>query len=233
MSRSVFIPILAVAFLVAFIIDTSYFNVPGSVILLSMGVLLPILFVFYKDKNNDIRRVYFRPIHIFLLSFVIVYFQKPVDILLGYVSDYYMIGRIDLMPECVKVSLLGLISFLMGYIIKNDDRASKGGKEQNYFSPASTTIYKVLTSLFILIILIAVPKNVLFGGYHSAALNNSLYNYLASWCGVFYCAFFIQYSINMKAKGIGKGWTIGRFMRDIGWWLNINMFIFLLIILNL
>ena len=231
MSRSVFIPILLAAFFVAFFIDTSYFNVTGSIVMLSVGILLAILFFFYKDSNEDITRVYFRPIHIFILSFVIVFFQKPIDILLGYSFDYYKIGRMELMPEAVRLALLGLISFLLGYI-KKDDRAIKQKEEGNGLLIASTTIYKVITSLFLLLILVAVPKNVLFGGYHSAGLNDSIYNYLSSWCGVFYCAFFIQYTINLKAEVRGRGWTIRQFLRDIGWWQNINMLIYVLIILN-
>lgn len=233
MSRSVFIPILIAAFLVAFFIDTSYFNVPGAIVLLAMGILLPILFIFYKDDNNDIRRVYFRPIHIFLLSFVIVFFQMPVDILLGYNSSYYLVGRVDLMPESVRVALLGLIAFLLGYIVKKENDTQVNNINTLGFLPAPVTIYKLLTSVMLVGIFVFIPKSVLFGGYHTAEMATSGYNYLASWCSVFYCAFFIQYTINMKLEGKGHGWSIMQLVKDIGWWQNINMMVYLLIILNL
>ena len=233
MSRSIYMPILVAAFLVAFFMDTSYLNVPGAIVLLSIGILLPIIFVFYKDANSDISRVYFRPIHLFLLSFVIVFFQAPIDILLGYQSGYYMVGRLDLMPESVRVSLIGMIVFLVGYIFKQDDKSQDGSNNVNHMLPAPTTIYKLLTSVMLIVILIFVPKSVLFGGYHTQEVVSSGYKYFASWCGVFYRAFFIQYTINMKLEGSGRGWSIKQLLKDIGWWQNINMMIYLLIILNL
>ena len=233
MKRSVFLLILAIAFFVALFIDTSYFNVSGAIVLLVMGILLPILFIFYKDDNNDIRRVYFRPVHLFLLSFVIVFFQMPVDILLGYHSGYYLVGRIDLMPESVRVSLLGLIAFFLGYIIKKEKDIQQERDVAYNMLSASTTVYKLLTSVMLVVIFIVVPKSVLFGGYSTSGVASSGYNYFASWCSVFYCAFFIQYSINLKLEGRGQGWTIMQFIKNIGWWQNINMAIFLLLILNL
>ena len=233
MSRSIYMPMLVAAFLVAFFMDTSYLNVSGAIVLLSIGILLPIMFVFYKDANSDISRIYFRPIHLFLLSFMIVSFQAPIDILLGYQLDYYNVGRLDLMPESVRVSLIGMIVFLVGYIFKQDYIIQEDSSFVNRMSPAPTTIYKLLTSVMLIVTLILVPKSVLFGGYHTQEVVSSGYNYFASWCSVFYCAFFIQYTINMKLEGKGRGWSVKQLLKDIGWWQNINMMVYLLIILNL
>ena len=232
MKRSVFLLILAIAFFVALFIDTSYFNVPGAIVLLAMGILLPILFIFYKDENSDIRRVYFRPVHLFLFSFVIVFFQMPVDILLGYHSGYYLVGRIDLMPESVRVSLLGLIAFFLGYIIKKEKDIQQERDGVYNMLPAPITIYKLLTSVMLIAIFVLVPTSVLFGGYHTKGMAETGYNYLMAWCGFFYIAYFIQYSINMKIEGRGRGWTIKQCIRDIGLWQNINMLIYVIIILN-
>lgn len=231
MSRSIYLLILAIAFLIAIIIDTSYFNVIGAIILLSIGMILPILFVFYKETNSYMARIYFRPIHIFLLSFVIVFFQAPVDILLGYQYEYYRVGRIDLMPETVKLALLGMIAFLIGYIIKKDNNIISEKNNTVRFLYAPTTIFKLLTSIMLVAIFVVIPKSILFGGYTN--IGDSGYNYLSSWCNVFFCAFFIQYSINQRLNGRGRGWSIIQFLKDIGWWQNLNMLIYILLILNL
>ena len=232
MKRPVFLLILAIVFFVALFIDTSYYNVTGTIILLLLGILLPILFIFYKDENSDIRRVYFRPIHLFLFSFVIVFFQMPVDILLGYQSDYYLVGRLDLMPESVRVSLLGLTAFFIGYVIKKEKDIQQERDGAYNMLPAPITIYKLLTSVMLIAIFVLVPTSVLFGGYNTKGMAETGYNYLMAWCGVFYIAYFIQYSINMKIEGRGRGWTIKQFIRDIGLWQNINMLIYVIIILN-
>ncbi len=230
MSRSIYLLLLAIAFFVTLIIDTSYFNVIGVIFLLLLGFIMPILFVFYNETNSYIVRIYFRPIHIFLLSFVIVFFQAPVDILLGYQYEYYKVGRIDLMPESVKLALLGLIAFLIGYIIKKDKTQVENFNTVGFLY-APTTIFKLLTSIMLVAIFVVIPKSVLFGGYTN--IGDSGYNYMSSWCSVFFCAFFIQYSINQKVKRRGSGWTIIQFLKDIGLWQNTNMLIYILLILNL
>lgn len=231
MKRTVFLPLLGISFIATLLIDTTYFNEVGAWVMLAIGFVLLLSFVFYKDQNDVIARIYFRPIHLFLFSFAVVAFQSPIDILLGYNMDYYLVGPLKFMPEAVKISLLGLIAFLSGYIINKRKKCVSANVEQKVLY-ASTTPYKVLMSLTLIIIYVFIPKNLLYGGYASAALAESGYKYIMTVCTVFYCAFFIQYAINTRLSNRGEGWSIFQFVKDIGWWQNINMFIYILLILN-
>lgn len=230
MEKNILYIISAFAFVLTLSIDTSYYNERGAITLMIMALIVLLSFFFYKETNTAISRVYFRPLHLFLLSYIVVSFQKPIDIMLGNTVDFLNIGRIDLMPEAVKVASVGLIAFIVGYITRKNGNEN----EVNVSSPlyASTTIYKVFTSLTLLGIVVFVPRQVLFGGYATAELGNSIFSYMVSWCNLFYCAFFIQYSMNAKLQNQGKGWTIKEFLKDIGWWQNINMLFFVLLLLN-
>ena len=231
MNRKDYLMLLLLLFIIAFIIDTSFFNIYGAIVLLGIALCVFLSFIMYREENSAIARVYFRPIHLFMVSFYIVCFQAPIDILLGYQTEYYLVGKIDLMPEAVRVSLLGIISFLIGYIINSQTVNEVGLSDKIKYAP--TTIYKGLTSILLLFIFIFIPRSVLYGGYHTDAMVESNYTYLASWCNLMSCAFFIQYIINMKKQGLGKGWTIVQLIKDVGWWQNINIIIYLIVILNL
>ncbi len=106
-------------FIIAFLIDTSSYSVVSAIILLCIALSSIIAFLCYKDTLRAIRKVYLRPVHVFLISYIIVSFQMPIDIMLGYNRDYYDIGRMDLMPECVRIAVLGLLAFFLGYLSRN------------------------------------------------------------------------------------------------------------------
>ncbi len=99
--------------------------------------------------------------------------------------------------------------------------------------PAPTDYFKMLMSFLLGVIIVVIPRSVLMGGYHSSALDNSVYNYLSSWSSVFMCAFFIQYTINMRQKGEGKNYSLWKFVMSIGWWQNLNVLLYCLMILNI
>ena len=230
MTKTTFLIILTVSFLVSFLVDTTYYSEIVPIFLLSISLIVVLSFIFYKENNIAISRVYFRPIHLFLLSFIVVCFQTPIDILLGYQSSYYMVGKVSLMPEAVRVSLLGLIAFFMGYII-NKSKVNKP-KLVVISRITSTTIYKILTSILLVAIIAFIPHNVLLGGYHTAELSDTVFGYLSSWCMLFCGAFFIQYIINMRVNNVGRNWRILQLIKDIGWWQNINILAFVIVILN-
>jgi hypothetical protein len=231
MQKKVYIVLLAVSFLLAFIIDTSQYSTLSSILLLLIGFAVLISFLFYKEPNSYVRRIYLRPIHLFLLSFAIVFYQTPIDILMGYQTDYYYVGSIGLMPECVRLADMGIIAFIIGYISVSNSK--KQIKSSNNFRMAPVFIYKALTSLFLVVIIIVMPKSVLMGGYHSVGLDDSIFSYLDSWCSVFFCAFFIQNTINMKLRHEGNGMTLFEYIRSLGWWQNVNMASYSLLILNI
>ena len=231
MNRKNFFMLLLLLFVIAFIIDTSFFNIYGTIVLLGIALCVFLFFIMYREENNAIARVYFRPIHLFMISFYIVCFQSPIDILLGYQVDPYLVGKIDLMPEAVKVSLLGIISFLIGYITNTQSVNDTGIAKKIQYAP--TTIYKVLGSTLLFLIFLFIPQGILFGGYHTEALQESNYKYFASWSMIMCAAFFIQYIINMKRQNRGKDWSVMQLIKDIGWWQNINIIVYAIVILNL
>lgn len=231
MNRRSFASLLVGLFVIAFLIDTSSYSEVSAIILLCIALASIIALLCYKDTHSAIRKVYFRPIHIFLLSYVIVFFQTPIDILLGYNRSYYEIGRMDLMPECVRIAVLGLLAFFLGYL--NRDSLIKVRVTKTNMSQAPTDVFKILMSLLLILIVVVIPRNALMGGYHTSALDDSIYSYLSSWVSVFMCAFFIQHTINMRQKGEGKNYSLWKFVKSIGRWQNLNVLLYCLMILNI
>ncbi|MBO5613536.1 MAG: oligosaccharide repeat unit polymerase [Prevotella sp.] len=232
MSRISLYIILIISFIFSVFVDTSFYDEVSEMILFCIAGMVFVSFLFYKDTNEIISRIYFRPIHLFLFAYAVVSFQIPLDMLLGYPVDDFTIGNLNITPKAVRVALWGLIAFIAGYIIKkNDGVIAHTNKHTNKY--ASITIFKILSSLMVILMLVFIPTSLLFGGYATSALAESGFSYLSSWSIVFFSSFFIQYTINAKIENKGKEWNIKDLVKDIGWWQNINLVLYILIILNI
>jgi len=188
---------------------------------------------FNRDSTKGQSVLQFKPVYLFLLAYYIVFFQRPIDYILGFVDGWYYIGRSDLMLPSLKYSTIGIICFYIGYSYQ-DTKVSK--YQNDTLLPnqiASTKIYSVATSVLLLLIIIFVPKSVLLGGYGQQMLTNaSSFNYLSSWCSSFIIAYFIQFCINKKCSNNMDGYSISQFVREVGAWQLINIVLYAYIILN-
>lgn len=133
----------------------------------------------------------------------------------------------------VKYALLGLLAFLIGYVIEADKIKAhrKGGFSVSVVSPKPFAFF---SSLLIVLLLVLVPRSVLMGGYSNDMLTNaSIYNYLASWVNTILISYIVIYTVNAKQTGEQVGADIKSFIKSIGWWQNINVIVYTIIILNI
>lgn len=188
-------------------------------------------FLFRRNSVPEVRRVGFRPVHLFIISYFIVFFQRPLDYLLGFVTQSsYQIGSISLMPICVKYSVIGLICFYIGYLSL---RPRVRITNSSTLVKAPEQIFCILTSVFLAAIIVTTPRSVLFGGYSQEFLDsNSLFNYLGSWLKVFIIAYYIQIYINDKGVGRFVGLTPLQFLKKHSPLQLINLSVYTLLILN-
>lgn len=199
---------------------------------IAISVLISFLF-FFNEDDFALKDIRIRPIHLFIISYLIVFFQKPLDYLLGYPMPRVDMGRLDLVPQCLSLATIGLSSLLLGYNYKKRYVAL----EHYFFSTTtyagSVKVFSALVSIFIILILVVVPKSVLLGGYGTGfSSGGESINYLLSWGSVFISAFFIQHTFNLKSNHlvIDSFWD---YIKSVGAWQNINILAYFLIILNI
>lgn len=191
-----------------------------------------IVFFFYKEPVEQVRRITFRPILLFIFAFFIVCFQRPVDYLLQFVDGWYYVGDASLMPFCLKLSVVGLNSLLLGYLSRLNKTTYTSSF--NLCTPiVSTKFYSFILTVLLLAIFVLVPRTILMGGYGQTLLSAAgTYNYLSSWCSAFILAFIVQFSINAKRTEELLGCSIKKFIQTMGLWQNILVLIYTLMILN-
>jgi hypothetical protein len=185
-----------------------------------------------RKNYNNISSLNVRPVHFFILSYVIVGYQKPLDVLLGYSNDVNSYISIDVMNYCLLLATVGLCFFLLGYSFIGFRNTNK--KNFDYKSlRTSPSLFSKLTTILIVVFLVVVPKQLLFGGYSSELVSEaSSFTYLSSWISLFISAYFIQIIYNIKAEN-KKIKNVWHFVRYVGGIQNSNILIYSLIVLNI
>jgi len=191
-----------------------------------------LVFLFYKEPVAQVKRITFRPVFLFIFAFCIVFFQRPIDYIMGYVSGWFYVGETHYMPFCLKLAIWGLNAFLLGYL----SRLNRTEYSQTFSIDApivSTKFYTVVLTLLLLAIFILVPRAILMGGYGQALLSAAgIYNYLSSWCSAFILAFLVQFSINAKRSNSLYNCSLLEFVKSMGTWQNFVVVLYTIMILN-
>lgn len=190
------------------------------------------LFFISKESNLSIKQVSLRPAHLFILAYFIVFYQRPIDYVLGYVDGWRYIGLDCYMLKCLKISTIGLLSFLIGYMLCSKKHYITKVQHQSTYV-VSTKFYSFITSILLFAIIAFVPRTVLRGGYGQELLSSAgTFNYLSSWCSTFIIAFLIQFSINKKNLHQLTGCSISRYIKSIGTWQIVNTLGYAFLVLN-
>ena len=215
-----------------------YYIVPD--ISISIGIFISffsfLLFCKHKEETVRIGSIYLRPVHVFVISFLIVFFQKPLDYVLGYSLRPSGIGGISNMSECVYYSVVGLLVFFIGYLFKRQPKSVSESSNYTYFQnkyTASPLPFCVLSSLLIVVVYITTPMAILMGGYGSDfTAGGNLVNYLLSWTNLFIIASLVQHAL-CRMDGSARGITLWQFVKNIGRWQNFNIIVYSITILNI
>ena len=111
--------------LLLFILLISYFLSYGvtqnqlysSWILIVVAISV-IFFVIKKEKINEIRGQYVRIVTVFVLGYLIVYFQLHVDYIFGNFDESHTRFWVNrrIVPQALTLSAIGLVAFFIGYL---------------------------------------------------------------------------------------------------------------------
>ena len=113
----------------------------------SLAMVLGIAFLSNKDSNIHIRNIFLRPSFLFILAYLIVFFQRPLDYALGYSFNYTQLGDVRFMAQSLKYALLGLCMFIIGYMYESK-RVNVTSAAPLKIKIVSLNFYAFLSSLF-------------------------------------------------------------------------------------
>jgi len=87
-----------------------------SIILISLFVVAFCLFIIARfQQSSQLKGQWAKPSNVFLLAFIIIYYQYPVDYLIGYKKAYEFYSSLAI-NSCVLISDVGLLSLTLGLI---------------------------------------------------------------------------------------------------------------------
>ena len=111
---------------------------------LLIAALASLVFLLRHDPDKTISRIFFRPVHLFLLAYIIMFFQKPLDYISGYRIELIQVPMGDLrdMPYCVELATIGLLVFFLGYCLLPNDVSQSGHRSVALKAPLN--IFKLV-----------------------------------------------------------------------------------------
>lgn len=230
MNNRIFV-LLIVALLALFIPDFLYSK---ELVWMCIGMAIFIFWLFISscETNLNIKAVFLRPSILFLIAYLIVFFQRPLDYSLGYSFDYIRLGDYRLMLKSLKYAIIGLCMFCIGYYIALT-KVSQNVSRQIHARVINTNFYSFLSSVIICMLLAFVPRQILMGGYSNDMLTNAtIYNYLASWSNMILIAYIVQFTMNAKQTNSLAGCSPLEYIKSTGAWQTLNVIIYTIIILN-
>lgn len=126
----------------------------------------------HKEKNPLLKGQYLRHSALFLISYIVVFYQYFIDYSIGLITTVdttSTIGRIvwyneSLIPTCLAISNIGLNMFLLGYMF----RKSKGimvTSVRKKYEPRNINILTCLNFILIFLYVATINKDYLFNGY--------------------------------------------------------------------
>lgn len=165
-------------------------------VIICMGVSL-LLFQFRKEQNTNIKNNYFRPGVLFLFGYTIVHFQYYIDLLLSNVSptDSFLFVNQTIICKAALLSLIGLISFLLGYTIyKSRD------KLRRYSGNISLVPILPLVFLSYLLIFLFIYNTDIsyFSGGYGVEKDGTISGYIELFCQLIFYAILIINSRNCQ-----------------------------------
>lgn len=101
--------------LVIWAIIPSYYNETIMCITLCMSILSVFSYIVTIKNDKNMRGQYLRTSYVFFIGFLIVFFQKNIDLLLHYINKNNEVFASDtVICSCALFSLIGLSSFVIG-----------------------------------------------------------------------------------------------------------------------
>lgn len=153
--------------LIAYIGQEVNFSESGLTILLVTTIINFLLFFTYKKKVRQSKKSGIWSL-IFLVGYLIVFFQLYIDLLLGFLDKYDRVfANPNTIMRCAIISLCGLLAFFLGYTFKT---VKKRNREELIIKIPKTTPLKFLLVISLVLFVVYNYKIILLGGYSQEML---------------------------------------------------------------
>ncbi len=166
-----------------------------------MAFVSIVFFFIRKDRYASVTKNAYTVSILFLISYFIVYFQNYIDLLLGNISqyDYLSIALPDAINKSVWISMTGLMSFFLGYLIFDKKKYKKKYKKNSNLSFVNTGNILILNYTLFVVYLMSVDFSYFRGGY-SVVEQNSFNGFIS----VFFHASLYLYIVVKIANSVEK-----------------------------
>lgn len=140
-----------------------------SLIVLLLNLFALVIFSIDREPISAMRKQYIRIIPIFILGYIIVFFQLHLDYVIGNfdesVTRYWVNSFI--VPKALMISSIGFLAFLLGYMYRRNRRKRilKGVKRNGYKYLTSVKGYSWVSLFFLITMFITINPLYLYGGY--------------------------------------------------------------------
>ncbi|MHC5310080.1 O-antigen polysaccharide polymerase Wzy [Myroides sp. LJL116] len=226
-----FLPLLILSvFLYAFNND-SHFSIGLLGLTLFFALVSICFFVFssFFDPIKELRKQYIRPIFLFLVGYLIVFFQGYLDLFLGYIDEFDLFYFVHptLINKAALLSLIGLVSLFLGYY-----SYKKRGKIRH--RKFKVVPIKKLVWFFYFLLIGYVYFNIaqiLYGSYSQAMIESSVGTigaYMELLYYITYLSLLILHVINCRLNHVK---TIKGFVFSMSKGFYVNVIIYLCLIL--
>lgn len=127
-----------------------------------------ILFFAMRERSEALRGQGLRAIYLLLIGFLVVHFQIYFDVEFGNYGLFgrdYVISRANL-NKAVLISLAGLVSLIIGYVMVQSDNAFEVRREKvTLLSKKVPLLLGVINLIFFVSFLVTTDESYFFGGY--------------------------------------------------------------------
>lgn len=218
--------ILIIEFILFFILKNREQNQIDISIIIALDLFSILIFLFRKEQFNELEYTNIRAVYIFLISYIIVYFQLNIDYILGNIG--ININRIWVSSEIVIQSLIissmGFTSFLIGY----SQNKNKKSKQIVDIKQANIIFLKLLATVLYCLFIVNINPLYILRGYGVYEMGD-----VSRYCAILFeltmAAVFMQISINLKIKN--KKISLIKYIKEIGIYNILLIFNYFVIVL--
>lgn len=157
--------IVLLLFLVGFyIIAPTNINIPVILTLLCIVGLVLSLFFIRKENSQSLKKQYLKHSTFVIIGLIIVNFQFPLDLILGYDdgSDSFIWINSSAVTKSIILAVIGLVSFLLGYLFYESHKEIKKIEIER---PVSSFFLIIISVFFLVTYFLTVNPLYLVGAY--------------------------------------------------------------------
>ncbi|WP_313382265.1 O-antigen polysaccharide polymerase Wzy [Proteiniphilum saccharofermentans] len=228
MLQKVLYPLLILLLLSSYIYLPNTMDKGVMILLLSIVALVLVLFFIHKEGLFVLRKNYFRNSILFIIGYVIVHFQYPLDYVLGNVSadNFFIWINRTIVVKSMFFSTIGLVSFLWGYTLYSTSKKSELKHVVVKERVLTTKTLLWLATAFLALYFYTVNPLYLSGYYGSVGMGATA-TYVVLLFKVFIFAVLIQNVRNMRIKQYVPSSFLD-YVRQQGYFLLVLIAIYLL-----